>query len=910
VSDIIGQTIGNYRIEALLGTGAMGQVYRAHHIHLNRPAALKLMHDHMSRNLAFQTRFRQEARAIAALQHPNIVGIYDFGEQDKRLYLALEFVAAGSLRALLQQFDADHQPFPLALGLDLMRQAAAGLAYAHKQGMLHRDIKPDNMLLQRDAEDAAPSARYILKIADFGLARLADTNMMTVTGTAMGTPAYVSPEQCQGIDLDGRSDLYSLGVVLYEVATGYLPFAARTMSEAVYKHVNMPPPPPRQVRPDVPEAIEAIILRCLAKRPDQRFAGAAELRDALDRALTSQVAAVRAGVDSAPTVIRPLAVAPTPLVRVADQSGRELHAVALTGAGLTVGRLPESGIMLDSNDVSRQHLRIDWDGSQATITDLDASNGTLLGAARLAPRTTIAWDPREPLRVGAFIMRLDVASYTSGPGQASIGATSPPPPPQSMPGVPIAMTITPTELSVAPGASITAQISIWNRSTLVDHIQPMVVGAPPGCTPNLPPIQLVPGERHDLALVLQPPRAPQSRAGRYTLVARAVGRNAPERVVEARATLDIGAYTQLQFELRPQRRRSVGRGSFRVRVANQGNADATVRFEAIDPEDACEYTFDPPQTLAPPGQEQWVALAVRARTTAPSAEPRTYRFVVLPKPADAAEISPLAGEWEALPLELDLRLQAAAGVEKGAYTLELNNRGSTDLPLELRATSADERFGFTFDRAQITVPANQQHIAKLTIALKPDRVAQPEMLLFTVTARLLEAPEIERSLQGKWWVVAGPVVSSSNNAGAAPAQLAARPPAPQPTAAPLAVKQWSWWRLLLADIVTSPFALIVAVLFFEVFLKEQRMELSSYAGINAIIGGLGWLIQWLFFRKRVYHSGRRSLVSFFALAFLSLAVSAAAGSTSLQGNPGVILPILPLVFMAHILIMNKWLRRP
>src|SRR5215213_7537555 len=129
---MIGQTIGNYRIEALLGTGAMGQVYRAHHMHLDRPAALKLMHEHMSRDLAFQTRFRLEARAIAALQHPNIVGIYDFGEQNKQLYLALEFIAAGSLRALMQQFDAEHKRLPLALGLDLMRQAAAGLAYAHK----------------------------------------------------------------------------------------------------------------------------------------------------------------------------------------------------------------------------------------------------------------------------------------------------------------------------------------------------------------------------------------------------------------------------------------------------------------------------------------------------------------------------------------------------------------------------------------------------------------------------------------------------------------------------------------------------------------------------------------------------------------------------------------------------------
>src|SRR5579859_161184 len=307
MSELIGQTIGNYQIEALLGSGGMGRVYRARHIHLDRLAALKVMHDNLASDPGFEARFRQEAKAIAALQHPNIVEVYDFGKQGDRCYLVLELLTDGSLRALLQGMAGAGQAWPLLDGLDLVRQAAEGLAYAHDQGMVHRDIKPDNMLLKRPGGAAA--SRLILKITDFGLARLAAGSVMTATGATMGTPAYMSPEQCQGLALDGRSDIYALGVVLYELATGYLPFAVKTMSEAVYKHVNTPPAPPRQLRPDLPVPLEDIILRCLAKQPAARFASAADLA----QALAAQLHAPSVALQQATIMTRvPAATPPTP----------------------------------------------------------------------------------------------------------------------------------------------------------------------------------------------------------------------------------------------------------------------------------------------------------------------------------------------------------------------------------------------------------------------------------------------------------------------------------------------------------------------------------------------------------------------------------------------------------------------
>lgn len=287
MSDLVGRTLGAYRIESRLGVGGMGEVYRAVHERLNRPAAIKVLHANQAADPTFQARFLREARAAAALSHPNIVEVFDFGEQDDISFLVMELVPDGSLRTLLRQRSAE-QGWSLGLGVDLVRQAAEGLAYAHARGMVHRDIKPDNLLLQRiDSQGTgALGERYQLKISDFGLARLVeDGGELTATGMVMGTPTYMSPEQCQGETLDGRSDLYSLGVVLYEVATGAPPFRVKSLSEAVFKHISTPPTPPQMMRPDLPLALDEVIMRCLEKRPENRFATGTELAEALEGAL-------------------------------------------------------------------------------------------------------------------------------------------------------------------------------------------------------------------------------------------------------------------------------------------------------------------------------------------------------------------------------------------------------------------------------------------------------------------------------------------------------------------------------------------------------------------------------------------------------------------------------------------------
>lgn len=283
-----GQILGNYRIEERLGTGGMGVVYRGVHVLLGRPAAVKILHAHLAAMTGFQARFLQEARASASLDHPNIVQVYDFGEQSELYYLVMELIIDGSLRDLLTHSSNDPdtwRAWRMSDGVDLVRQAADGLAAAHAVGMIHRDIKPDNLLVKHSVDTGTGKDEYTVKIADFGLARLAEGTHLTATGAMLGTPAYMSPEQVQGLEIDGRSDIYSLGLILYEVATGRLPFEAKTPTEAIFKHVYTEPPSPRHFEPELSSELEGIILRCLAKQPKDRFPSAGELSRSLQRVL-------------------------------------------------------------------------------------------------------------------------------------------------------------------------------------------------------------------------------------------------------------------------------------------------------------------------------------------------------------------------------------------------------------------------------------------------------------------------------------------------------------------------------------------------------------------------------------------------------------------------------------------------
>ncbi len=257
---MVGEVLsGRYELEELVGTGGMSSVFRAHDRLLDRKVALKVLHQQYTDDPEYVERFRHEARAVAALSHPNIVTVIDRGEHEGRQFIVFEYVEGENLKQLINR----RGPTQVETALELAMEVSRGLSFAHQQGLVHRDVKPQNVLLNGDGR---------AKVTDFGIARSLDVKQgMTQTGTVLGTSDYIAPEQAQGWHVDEHTDVYSLGVVLYELLTGEVPFAGENFVAVAMRHINEPPPPVRDKRPDVSPRLEAAVQKAMAKSPGDRF---------------------------------------------------------------------------------------------------------------------------------------------------------------------------------------------------------------------------------------------------------------------------------------------------------------------------------------------------------------------------------------------------------------------------------------------------------------------------------------------------------------------------------------------------------------------------------------------------------------------------------------------------------------
>lgn len=345
------RTLGEYSVTRLLGRGGMGEVWEGFDPDLDRHVAIKIILPHLSTDPAFGEQLRGEAKLIAAMRHQNIVQLYDFDMVDGQAVMVMEFLAGGSLRERLTRLREAGQPLSLATIVTLFDAVAAGLDYAHARGAVHRDLKPGNILFSVDHSPV---------ISDFGIAKIVNASsslkapILSEPGSILGTPAYMSPEQAVGGDLDHRSDLYSLGIILYELVTGRVPFMGNSPAEILTQQIQHDPPAPRTFNSSLPPAVEDVLVQALAKDPAARFASAMEMVQRLRTAahLESVVAdrlpfpTVEGDAPAATSGNSNMASAPTLTSGALAASSQESPTIAVQQEHKTIVKQPRDGANL------------------------------------------------------------------------------------------------------------------------------------------------------------------------------------------------------------------------------------------------------------------------------------------------------------------------------------------------------------------------------------------------------------------------------------------------------------------------------------------------------------------------------------------------------------------------------------
>jgi len=377
--------LGRYEIVAELGKGAMGVVYRANDPMLNRMVAIKTInteeagHEGMAE---YEARFYTEAKAAGGLNHPNIIIIYDIGKSGHLVYMAMEYIEGQELREML----TDGKPIPVAKAVDFAAQVGEGLAYAHQHQVVHRDIKPANIMITPDGR---------AKIADFGIARMRSSETRTQTGVILGSPKYISPEQVVGKRADHRSDIFSLGVILYECITGATPFNGEGLSALMYQITNHDPAPPSSSNPQVPVMLDYIVAKVLAKSPEARYQSAADfandLRECKAQIETGQSGASAGLVTTKPPLVPVAAVAPA---KLAPQESEEAAAAPSPTKGISRA--------FDSQEATQRLMRqIGADGTTEFVSTRTMSS-TAVSRDRLRPGER-PWGHRENVIFGATV---------------------------------------------------------------------------------------------------------------------------------------------------------------------------------------------------------------------------------------------------------------------------------------------------------------------------------------------------------------------------------------------------------------------------------------------------------------------------------------------------------------------------
>ena len=445
---------GKYRIDAFINAGGMGSLYRALHVMLDKTVAVKVIRNELVTSDEVVARFQREARAASNLEHPNIVSVYDLGQTpDGTLYIAMEFIDGPSLKEVIRR----DGPLTPRDTIDILRQVAGALSSAHRKQIVHRDLKSDNLMLETE------DGRRVVKLVDFGIAKtFDDSTQLTAAGYMLGTPNYMSPEQAAGKPVDHRTDLYSLGVILYEMLTGKVPFGDTALTSLLVKLATEVPPPPSARRPDghVPPALDAVAMRCLEKEPERRFQSADEFAIALDNAA--------AEIDG-------VAATPVPPMLPADRTLLRPSPTRQTG-------MPTASVTTTATVETGQQVSVP---AARPRTGLSAAALTLRIAAGLLVLAGIA---------AAVVFGLRPSKNTPQETPASAAIPQPDPSPAPAPA------LTPPPVAAVPETNISASAAPARPSASIDEGRARVPaasssvsrssGSPPGRAPESTPPRL------------------------------------------------------------------------------------------------------------------------------------------------------------------------------------------------------------------------------------------------------------------------------------------------------------------------------------------------------------------------------------------------------------------------------------
>lgn len=468
MEELIGKVINNFELQAIIGRGSMGVVFRAYHRDLERYAAVKIMRAELSNQPDFYKRFLQEARTAARLSHPNIVDVFNFGQVGNSYYLMMDYLEGPNLRQLIAE---NPNGLPLHDVAHIFTQIADVLSFAHKAGVLHRDLKPDNIIITKSRQN---DELYQALVTDFGLVKIAHNSLTsTQEGVTLGTPAYMSPEQCRGDEVDGRTDIYALGVMLYEALTGKRPYPIRNLFDAIKFHNSGNFVAPRAHVPTIPITINSLVRRMLNPDIEKRPQDAQAVIDLLARFLPQQepsvytsqvvervnqdmgtmdsppkrdeeaVSTAESGIESGSDTAQHASTMPNSGVHTTAGEKADQLCIVVTYHSqveqiiplsklsatkeLVVGRQHNVDIVLDKPEryVSKRHCAIGLQNDNLFVRDLNSTNGTFLGAAKIEAGVPFLWTPEAEINLGAFKLRLQLESdaralVSSSTGEATV----------------------------------------------------------------------------------------------------------------------------------------------------------------------------------------------------------------------------------------------------------------------------------------------------------------------------------------------------------------------------------------------------------------------------------------------------------------------------------------------------------